>query len=158
MRKVKSIYLAHPHRSADFVKAVLQPIIEGWGFKVYNAFEGRGPNEWYEGNSSKQIAEEIVRADIEKIIKSDIVVVYAPYESTGKSMETLLAFQQGKPIVVWDNISVPSNPWFVAHATWIVRSLEWLKAVLEQIKEVGSPPSPSQAITQTKETEEIPTP
>jgi len=132
---VKSVYLAHPHKSADYVKAILQPIIEGWGFKVHNAFEDRHPRQWYNGdNHSKAEAEKIVLSDIDKIMKSDIVVVYAPFTSTGKSMETLIAFQQRKPVIIWDNTSFPSNPWFVAHATEIVRTLDEFEKVLERYK------------------------
>jgi nucleoside 2-deoxyribosyltransferase len=134
-KEMKSIYLAHPHKSADYVKAVLQPIIEGWGFKVLNPFENRDPMGWYKKKDrSKHEAEKLVRLDIDKIVKSDMVVVYAPFASTGKSMETLIAFQQRKIVVVWDNISFPSNPWFVAHATEVVRSLDELKESLEYYK------------------------
>lgn len=131
---MNTIYLAHPHRSADFVKAILQLLIEGWGFKVINPFDKHKPQEW-EKNASKEYAEKIVREDISSILKSDIVVVYP---STGKSMELLIGFQQHKPVVVWDNISNPSSPWILAHATTIVRSLDELKQILQRLRESES--------------------
>jgi len=70
---------------------------------------------------------EVVDLDKRDIAASDALLVCYRQPSVGTSMEVLLAWQLGKPIVIWHDGTDSISPWLRYHSTAIVHS--WAAAV-----------------------------
>lgn len=75
------------------------------------------------------IAEEIVLGDKRDIIDCDALLVYFDHPSVGTSMEVLFAYDNARPVVVWNTTGRALSPWLTYHASAVVSSLA--AAVLE---------------------------
>lgn len=81
-------------------------------------------------NKELQDYREIVELDKIDIKNSDLIVVMYTKPSVGTSMEILLAWMIGKPIIVINESDKPLSPWLIYHSTAIVKTKE---EVIEKI-------------------------
>lgn len=68
--------------------------------------------------------EEIVEADVEDILNSDILLAFCPKPSVGTSMEIFFAHSLGMPVVTVVPEGASWSPWLTYHTTYPVRTLD----------------------------------
>lgn len=67
---------------------------------------------------------EIVDLDKLEVLSSDCLVVMYVKPSVGTSMEVLLAWQNGIPVLVIDQQDKPLSPWLLYHSTSVVKTID----------------------------------
>lgn len=77
---------------------------------------------------------EIVTLDKADLSRCDAVLALCPRPSVGTSMEILLAWQAGKPVITVVPDGSPVSPWLRYHSTKVCSSLEEAVQTIIKIK------------------------
>jgi nucleoside 2-deoxyribosyltransferase len=132
MGKIK-IYLAHPGTIKLKRKALkIQKILEQNDYIVYNPFtsgEGQVLSALWEkvpAERTMELSEQIIKADLDAIDNSDIVVAFIPEPSIGTSMEIFFAASLEIPVFI---ITELEHPWLIC-AGLIVKDVNELLEIL----------------------------
>lgn len=84
----------------------------------------------------RELAERIVKHDLDFIKKSDVVVAISNGPSYGTAMEMFIAKQLGKHVIFHSEESIPT-PWPVAFSDAVSNDLSNLVSLLKNLKNPG---------------------
>jgi len=84
----------------------------------------------------KELAEKIVKHDLNFIKNSDIIVAIADSPSYGTAIEMFVAKELGKKVILFSEREIPT-PWSIAFSDHVVKSKEELILRLEEIAKRG---------------------
>jgi len=132
----KKIFISGPIQGMETNQSyrdVIRQICVRYGFEVIDPWErekilyNRAEEGWW---NNVPIAD-FIRRDLEDIEKCDLLIAYFPKLSAGTCMELFYAKLKGKKTICVCQIENPS-PWIIFHSDVILKSLENLKAVLNE--------------------------
>lgn len=134
---VNVAYLAHPGKSNHMVKAKeIQSELEKIKIEVLNPFDCTKESRYLTKlwntysilHKNQELAERIVKKDLELINSATMLVAYCPEPSFGTAMEIFYASRVlGKPVIILTDYQ---SPWLMVHGT-IVHTVEKL---IEEVK------------------------
>jgi nucleoside 2-deoxyribosyltransferase len=111
----------------------IQTFLKEKGFHVIDQISNKDYSKIKDFRGKKNLAEEIVRQDLDFIKESDVVVALIDRPSFGVAMEIYFAKIMGKRIVIMSKKRVPS-PWPIAFSDQIIRNEEQLVLALKELQ------------------------
>lgn len=111
----------------------VQTFLKEKGFHVIDQISNKDYSKIKDFRGKKNLAEEIVRQDLDFIKESDVVVALIDRPSFGVAMEIYFAKIMGKRIVIMSKKRVPS-PWPIAFSDQIIRNEEQLVLALKELQ------------------------
>ncbi|MEM3437551.1 MAG: nucleoside 2-deoxyribosyltransferase [Nitrososphaerales archaeon] len=111
----------------------VQSLLKEKGFHVIDQISDGDYSKIKDFRDKKNLAEEIVKHDLDFIKKSDIVVALIDKPSFGVAMEIYFAKAISKKVIIMSKKSVPS-PWPIAFSDKIVRDEEQLMLALRELQ------------------------
>ena len=113
----------------------LQKNLRARGFKIVNQFENEGMDYSHvkDFRNQKELADRIVKNDLEFIKKADVIVAICNEPSFGTAMEISEAKKLGKTVIVFSEKPLAS-PWPIAYSNHIVISEDELIELLSKLK------------------------
>ncbi|MGB9659938.1 MAG: nucleoside 2-deoxyribosyltransferase [Nitrososphaerales archaeon] len=110
----------------------MQSLLKEKGFHVIDQISDKDYSKIKDFRDKKNLAEEIVKHDLDFIKESDIVVALIDRPSFGVAMEIYFAKNIGKKVIIMSERRVPS-PWPIAFSDRITRDEEQLMLVLREL-------------------------
>ncbi len=110
----------------------IQSLLKEKGFHVIDQISDKDYSKIKDFRDKKNLAEEIVKHDLDFIKESDIVVALIDRPSFGVAMEIYFAKNIGKKVIIMSERRVPS-PWPIAFSDRITRDEEQLMLVLREL-------------------------
>lgn len=111
----------------------IQTFLKEKGFHVIDQISNKDYSKIKDFRGKKNLAEEIVRQDLDFIKESDVVVALIDRPSFGVAMEIYFAKIMGKRIVIMSKKRVPS-PWPIAFSDQIIHNEEQLVLALKELQ------------------------
>jgi nucleoside 2-deoxyribosyltransferase len=111
----------------------IQSLLKEKGFHVIDQISDEDYSKVKDFRDKKNLAEEIVKHDLDFIKESDIVVALIDRPSFGVAMEIYFAKNLGKKVIIMSKRRVPS-PWPIAFSDRITRDEEQLMLVLRELQ------------------------
>jgi len=111
----------------------IQTFLKEKGFHVIDQISNKDYSKIKDFRGKKNLAEEIVRQDLDFIKESDVVVALIDRPSFGVAMEIYFAKIMGKRIVIMSKKRVPS-PWPIAFSDQMIRNEEQLVLALKELQ------------------------
>jgi nucleoside 2-deoxyribosyltransferase len=111
----------------------IQSLLKEKGFHVIDQISDEDYSKVKDFRDKKNLAEEIVKHDLDFIKESDIVVALIDKPSFGVAMEIYFAKNLGKKVIIMSKRRVPS-PWPIAFSDRITRDEEQLMLVLRELQ------------------------
>lgn len=111
----------------------IQSLLKEKGFHVIDQISDEDYSKVKDFRDKKNLADEIVKHDLDFIKESDIVVALIDRPSFGVAMEIYFAKNLGKKVIIMSKRRVPS-PWPIAFSDRITRDEEQLMLVLRELQ------------------------
>jgi nucleoside 2-deoxyribosyltransferase len=111
----------------------IQSLLKEKGFHVIDQISDEDYSKVKDFRDKKNLADEIVKHDLDFIKESDIVVALIDKPSFGVAMEIYFAKNLGKKVIIMSKRRVPS-PWPIAFSDRITRDEEQLMLVLRELQ------------------------
>lgn len=111
----------------------VQSLLKERGFHVIDQISNEDYSKIKDFRDKKNLAEEIIKHDLDFIKESDLVVALIDKPSYGVAMENYFAKAMGKKVITISKRKVPS-PWPIAFSDLIVHDEEHLILALRELQ------------------------
>jgi len=111
----------------------VQSLLKERGFHVIDQISNEDYSKIKDFRDKKNLAEEIIKHDLDCIKESDLVVALIDKPSYGVAMENYFAKAMGKKVITISKRKVPS-PWPIAFSDLIVHDEEHLILALRELQ------------------------